>query len=580
MRKLTVPPLIMDRLARWMPGLPELLSYNRKPLKRDLIAGLSVAAVCLPVSIAYAQLAGFSPVVGLYSTILPMIVYAFFGSSRQLIVGPDAATCAMIVATLTPLATASDNPDYYHALAVSLTLFTGLFCILAGRFRLGFLADLLSRSILVGLLNGVAVIIIVGQLGKVFGIAVEGKNVVRQLISFADKIQEPHWPTLLLSLGLALLYLVLIRFWRKGPSALIVAVVAVAVSFALDLAGMGVAVIGNIPSALPSLHWPALPPESWGTLLPAAAALAFISFSSATLTGRSFAAKNGYDIDSNKELYALGASNIASALSQGFAISGADSRTAVNDAAGGKTRMVQIFAALAILLVLLVLTSPLAHLPTAALGIILIFSAIKLTDFRIYAELYRVSASEFRIALVTLLAVVLIGVMPGILLAVLLALVRFLTRTARPVDYRLGLIESQGDFYEIEHYPEAKEIPGLLFYRFEASLIFFNANYFKQRVTELVETSETPVRWVVVDGRSINNIDLTGALALYDLGKTLAARGVVLALTGRAEKIMKWMRMQRGDNTSLPVRLFQNRRLALEAYREMIATEEKRLEGN
>ncbi|MCL2297815.1 MAG: SulP family inorganic anion transporter [Proteobacteria bacterium] len=577
MRKLSVPPLIMDRLARWMPGLPELLSYNRKPLKRDLIAGLSVAAVCLPVSIAYAQLAGFSPVVGLYSTILPMIVYAFFGSSRQLIVGPDAATCAMIMATLTPLMVAGDNPEYYHALAVSLTLFTGVFCILAGRFRLGFLADLLSRSILVGLLNGVAIIIIVGQLGKVFGIGVEGKNVVRQLISFFEQAQGPHWPTLLLSFGLALLYLVLMRFWRKGPSALIVAVVAVAVSFALDLAGMGVAVIGDIPSALPSLRWPALPPESWGTLLPAAAALAFISFSSATLTARSFAAKNGYDIDSNKELYALGASNIASALSQGFAISGADSRTAVNDAAGGKTRMVQIFAALAILLVLLVLTSPLAHLPKAALGIILIFSAIKLTDFRIYTKLREASVSEFRIALATLLAVVLIGVMQGILLAVLLALLRFLMRTARPVDFRLGLIESQGDFYELEHYPDAKEIPGLLFYRFEASLIFFNANYFKQRVTDLIETSETPVRWVVIDGRSINNIDLTGALMLYDLSKTLAARGVVLALTGRSEKIMKWMRMQRGDNTSLPVRLFQNRRLALEAYRDMIAAEEKKL---
>ncbi|MDR0247970.1 MAG: STAS domain-containing protein, partial [Burkholderiales bacterium] len=185
--------------------------------------------------------------------------------------------------------------------------------------------------------------------------------------------------------------------------------------------------------------------------------------------------------------------------------------------------------------------------------------------------------SEFRIALVTLLAVVFIGVMPGILLAVLLALTRFLTRTARPVDYRLGLIESQGDFYELEHYPEAKEVPGLLFYRFEASLIFFNANYFKQRVTELIETSETPVRWVVVDGRSMNNIDLTGALMLYDLSKTLAARGIVLALTGRTEQTMKWMRMQRGDNKSLPVRLFQNRRLALEAYRDVIAAEEKRL---
>jgi len=289
------------------------------------------------------------------------------------------------------------------------------------------------------------------------------------------------------------------------------------------------------------------------------------------MTARSFAAKNGYDIDGNREFIALGAANIASALSQGFAISGADSRTAVNDAAGGKTRMVQIFAALAILLALLMLTSPLAYLPTAALGVVLIFSAAGLANFKIFAELRNVSVSEFRIALVTLLAVVFIGVMPGILLAVLMALIRFLMRTARPVDYRLGLIESQGDFYEMEHYPEAKDVPGLLFYRFEASLIFFNAGYFKQRVTEMVETSETPVRWVVIDGRSMNNIDLTGALMLYDLNKQLAKRGIVMALTGRTEQIRKWIRMQPDDGKSQPVRLFENRRRALEAYRDATA---------
>ena len=572
MQKLFTSQPILEQLSSMMPGLPEILSYNREPLKRDLIAGLSVAAVSLPVSIAYAQLAGFSPVVGLYSTILPMIVYAFFGSSRQLIVGPDAATCAMITATLAPLAAGAH--DYYHALAVSLTLFTGFFCILAGRFHLGFLADLLSRSILIGLMNGVAIIIIVGQLGKVFGINVAGNNVVRQLILFFGQVKAPHWPTLLLSLGLFSIYVALRRFWRKGPLALIVAAAAIIVSFAFDLASRGVAVIGDIPSALPNLHWPAMPPESWGTLLPAAAALSFISFSSATMTGRSFAARNGYDIDSNRELIALGVADIASALSQGFAVSGADSRTAVNDAAGGKTRMVQIFAALAILLALLAFTSPLAYLPTAALGVILVVSAGGLIDFKTFFKLNKVSVSEFRIALATLLAVTFIGVMQGILLAVLLALIRFLMRTARPVGYRLGLIESQGDFYELEIYPEAKEVPGLLFFRFEASLIFFNAGYFKQRVTELIETSKTPVRWLVIDGRPMNNIDLTGALMLYDLSRSLAKRGIVVALTGRTGQITKWMKMQQGGGESLPVRLFKNRRLALATYRITMAEEE------
>jgi high affinity sulfate transporter 1 len=557
----------INQLAHWMPGLPDLLKYNRKSLKRDLIAGFSVSAVSLPISIAYAQLAGFSPVVGLYSTILPMIIYALSGSSRQLIVGPDAATCAMITATLTPLAMDGD-PAHYHALAVSLTLFTGFFCIMAGRFRLGFLADLLSRSVLMGLLNGVAITIMVGQLGKVFGVSVVGNNVVSQLISFFEQARRPQISTLLLSIGLISVYVVLMSVWRKGPLALIVSALAIAISFFFDLAGKGVAVVGGIPSALPGLQLPALPPESWGTLLPAAAALAFISFSSATLTGRSFAAINGDDIDSNREFIAIGLADIASALSQGFAVSGADSRTAVNDAAGGKTRMVQIFAALAILIALLALTSPLAYLPTAALGVILIVSAFGLIDFRTFTKLRKVSGSEFRIALATLLAVVLVGVMQGILLAVLLALIRFLMRTARPVDYRLGLIESHSDFYEIEHYPGAKEVPGLLFYRFEASLIFFNAGYFKQRVTELIKSSVAPVRWVAIDGRSMNNIDLTGALMLYDLSKALATHGITLALTGRTEQITKWMRMQKGEGESLPVLLFQNRKLALEAFRK------------
>lgn len=554
-----------------MPGLPELLSYNRAPLKRDVIAGLSVAAVALPTSIAYAQLAGFSPVVGLYSTILPMIVYVFFGSSRQLIVGPDAATCAMITAALTPLVAATANPEHYHALAVSLTLFTGFFCLLAGRFRLGFLADFLSRPILMGLLNGVAITIIIGQLAKVFGVSANGNNTLAQLIAFFGKAIHPHWPTLLLSIGLCVLYFVLRRFWKKAPWALILAIAATLVSMIFGLSNYGVAVVGEIPSTLPTLHWPAFPLESWGTILPAAAALSLISFSSATLTGRSFAAKNGYEIDSNRELIALGAANIASALSQGFAISGADSRTAVNDAAGGKTRMVQIFAALAILLALLLLTRPLAYMPIASLGIILIFSAIGLTDFSMLRKLYSVSQSEFRIALITLLSVVLIGIMPGIMLAVSFAILRFLSRTARPTDHRLGLIDEQGDFYEVDHYPEAKEVPGLLFYRFEASLIFFNANYFRQRVMSLIDHSSTPVRWLVIDGRSLNNIDLTGAMMLYDLSKTLAARGIVVALTGRSEQITKWMRMHKIDDETMRVRLFPNRVLALDAFRKETA---------
>lgn len=557
-----------------MPGLPELLSYNRAPLKRDVIAGLSVAAVALPTSIAYAQLAGFSPVIGLYSTILPMIVYAFFGSSRQLIVGPDAATCAMITASLTPLVIAHNDPEHYHALAVSLTLFTGFFCLLAARFRLGFLADFLSRSILMGLLNGVAITIIIGQLAKVFGVSSSGRSSILQLMSFFEQALHPHWPTLLLSVFLCVLYFVLRRFWKKAPWALILAAAATLISMVFNLADHGVAIVGAIPSAIPKLHWPAFPMDTWGTIIPAAAALALISFSSATLTGRSFAAKNGYEIDSNRELAALGVANIASAFSQGFAISGADSRTAVNDAAGGKTRMVQIFAAFAILLALLLLTKPLAYMPIASLGVILIFSAFGMMDLPMLRRLYSVSRSEFFVGLTTLLSVVLIGVMSGILLAVSIAILLFLTRTARPVDHRLGLIDGQNDFFEVDHYSEAKEVPGLLFYRFEASLIFFNANYFRQRLLHLIRQSTTPVRWVVIDGRSLNNIDLTGAMMLDDLSRQLAGRGIVFGFSSRSEQMTKWVELDRHEDAGEKIRIFDNRRQALEAFYQETAVKE------
>ncbi|MFT4172784.1 MAG: SulP family inorganic anion transporter [Rhodocyclaceae bacterium] len=557
--------VFLRKLTRWVPGLPDLLQYSRADVRADLIAGISVATVALPVSIAYAQLAGFSPVVGLYSAILPMIVYALFGSSRQLIVGPDAATCAMISAALMPLA--AHDPAHYHALAISLTLITGLLCILAGRLRLGFLADLLSSPILIGLLNGVAVTIIVGQLGKMGGFALTGKDVIGQLISFGRHLGNLHLPTLALSAGLCVAFVALRRIWPKGPVALIVAVIAIGANVALGLAAQGVATVGEIPSALPRLHWPALPHEDWGSILPSAALLAFVSFSSGMLTARSFAARNGYTVDGNRELVALGIVDIAAALSQGFAVTGADSRTAVNDAAGGRTRVAQIFAALAILLALLLLTGPLAWLPTAALGVILVFSSAGLMNLGAYRRLWAFSRAEFSIALATFVGVVLIGVMPGIVFAITLAVLSFLHRVARPADYVLG-VAGDGELHALRFHPDAHEQPGLLAYRFEAPLIFFNAPYFRQRIEQLVDAASTQVRWVLIDGYPISHVDLTGAQMVSELNKELAARGITLAFCGRRNEILAWLAARNVSQQDVRVQLFPSRRAALQAFHE------------
>ena len=445
----------------------------------DVLAGLSVATVALPVSIAYAQMMGLSPMVGVYSCVLPMLVYAFLGTSKQMIIGPDAAICALMIAALAPWADGQTSPENYHAIVVLLTFLSGVVCLIAWRFKLGFLANLLSRPILIGLLNGVAIIIIVGQLGKIAGIAVEGQDVVGQLSSFYASIGKPHWLTVGLTVLLFVMYGVLSRLLRKAPVALVIAVFAVILSMLFDLEHYGISVVGEITSGFPTFHWPDVEREEWGGLLGSAIAIAFMSFSGMALTGRSFAAKHGDELDDDRELFATGAANIASAISQGFAISGANSRTAVSDAAGGKTQKVQVVAALIILLAAITLKRPIAYLPSAALGVILIVSAVKLADFDALLRLRKYSLSETIISLTTTLAVVVIGVMPGIFLAVLLAIVNFLTRMARPVEYHWGVMP--GDPYylvELEHHPEGQEIDGLLFYRFGAPLIFFNSGHF------------------------------------------------------------------------------------------------------
>ncbi|KAF0813634.1 putative sulfate transporter [Andreprevotia sp. IGB-42] len=556
--------MLPDALTRWLPGLAELARYPRQHWRTDLMAGISVGAVALPVSIAYAQLAGFNPIAGIYSSILPMLVYALVGSSRQLIVGPDAATCAMIAATLMPLAGAGSAA--YQALAVTLTLLTAGFCLLASRFRLGFLADFLSRPILTGLLNGVAINIVISQLGKVSGLTLGGSDVIGRLGSLFAQLGQMHWPTVTLSAATLLIYMPLKIRWPRGPAALIALTLVTIASSVLRLAAHGVAVIGTLPSGLPVWITPTLPHELLGTLVPAAAALALVSFSSGMLTSRSFAAKNRYEVDSNREFLALGIADIASALSQGFAVSGSSSRTVVADAAGGQTRMVAVVAALALLLSLLFLTDALAALPIAALGVILIAASLSLIDMDGLLGLRRYSRAEFKIALATLIGVVLFGVMPGILMAVGLALLRFLAQMARPSEQLFGVIDGQGGLYELAHYPDAHAVPGLLIYRFESPLTFFNADYFRRRLEALV--AEQAPRWVVIDAVSIAEIDLTGALAVQTLQRSLSGQGITLVLAGRTAQLHEWMASSLITPESTGVRFYPSRQAAVQAYRE------------
>ncbi|QZA82463.1 SulP family inorganic anion transporter [Deefgea piscis] len=536
------PHFVSRWLAQTMPGITLLRHYPRAWWAYDWRAGISVAAVAIPVGVAYAQLAGMSPVAGLYASILPLLAYALFGSSRQLIVGPDAATCAMIFSTLAPIA--AGDAALYVSLSVSLALLTGLFCLIASRLRLGFLADFLSPPILAGFLNGVAISIVVGQLGKVLGFNFSDNGLIERLIELPFKILEAHPITAAIGLGTLLIQQLARRLLPSLPSALVAMVMAGLIVFVFRLDQHGVSVIGALPAGLPTVHWPVLPYSQLGELLGAAAGLALISFSSAMLTARSFAAKNRYDIDADREFTALGMANIAAGFSQGFAISGADSRTAVNDAMGGKSQMVSIVAALTIAIAMLLLTPALYFVPIAALGAVLITASLGLMNFASIQHFRLLGRGEWLIAIVTLIGVACVGVMQGMLFAVLLSTLRLLIHLARPHEARLGVYPTGQSFHDLKHHPDAQEIAGLLVYRFESPLNFFNANFFRQRVLSLVDGSASPVKWVVIDVTTISQIDAAGEQAMWQLQQALAEREIRLALAGRKRQIERRAQMQ------------------------------------
>jgi high affinity sulfate transporter 1 len=558
----------LDRLGRVAPGLPALLHYRRTDFPQDLAAGLSVAAVALPVGVAYAELAGFGPEVGLYATILPLVAYALFGTSRQLIVGPDAATCALVAAAVAPLAGA--NADLYASLSVSLAFIAGAICVAASFLKLGALADFLSRPILVGFMNGVALSILLGQMGKLLGFSVEAGGIVPRVVEVLSKLGTTHWPTLAVGLASFAVLALAPRVIPRLPAALVTMALAALAVAALGLDSAGVRVIGEVPSGLPALHWPAFPPDLLPGLLSNAAGIALIAFTSMVLTSRSFAIKNGYDIDVDREFAALGAANVASALSQGFAVSGADSRTAVNDAAGGRTQVAGLVAAAAIAAVLLFLTGPLRYVPTAALGAVLVMAALSLVDLAAVRTLLRIDRRELALSLLVTLGVVAFGAVNAILFAVVLALLRFVRLVSRPVVELLGEVPGFPGFHALSRHPQATTVAGLVLLRFNAPIVFFNASQFKRAALAAVQ--RPGVRWLVLDMLPVTMIDATGIFTLGELVAELRATGVTLVAAGRNTQWHDWEHA-RGLSLSDDLLRFPTLRQAVKAYQAMIAAE-------
>ncbi|MEI2691490.1 MAG: SulP family inorganic anion transporter [Anaerolineae bacterium] len=513
-------------IARFIPGLALIKGFSPTLLRTELVVAVTVFAVLVPSAMAYGDLAGVTPVAGLYVALGAMVMYALFGTSKQVIMGPEATAAIMTATAVAPLA--GGDAARYAALAALLALLVGAIALLARVARLGFITDLLSKPVLVGYILGATLIVIGSQLGKMFGIKLQSDQFFRQVLELISRLDEAHLLTVVIGVVCMATLLIIRRVNRALPGPLIVVVGAIVASAVFDFAVKGVAVVGAVPAGLPRIAIPAVTVQDIFALLPAALALTILIYADEILTSRVFAAKHAQKIDANQEFVAIGAANIASGLLTGFPSALSASRTTVCDQMGGKSQWVGLIAAALTIIFLLFFTPLLAPLPTAALGAIIIVASLGLIDIAAFRFLRQVRPAEFWLAVVTALGVLTVGVLQGILVAVALSLITILYRIARPHDALLDDVDAAGGavYRGVADKATALTEPGLIVYRFDAPLIFANAAYFSERLAELVANAGPGLRCLVLDAEAISDFDSTAAEALENLDADLERLGV------------------------------------------------------
>jgi sulfate permease, SulP family len=516
-------------ISSFLPGLKRLLSYKRVWLRGDVLAGVTVAAYLIPQCMAYGELAGVEPVAGLWAILPPMLIYSLFGSSPQLSVGPESTTAVMTAAAIAPLI--ADNGSNYASLASLLSLIVGLACIVGYVARLGFLADLLSKPILIGYMAGVALIMIGGQLGKIGGIDLEANTVLGEVIEFFRRLPQIHLPTLVLAILVLIFLFVVQRRFPTSPTPLLAVLLATMAVVLFNLDEKGVAVIGEIPAGLPSFALPKISIQEMQQLVASAIGIAIVGYSDNVLTGRAFASRNRYKIDANQELLALGASNLANGFMQGFPVSSSGSRTVIGDSLGSKTQVFSLVALIVVVCVLLFLRPILAQFPNAALGAIVIYAATKLIEISEFRRLWTFRKSELALAAIATIGVVMTDILIGVAVAVGLSVIELFARLARPHDAVLGEVPELPGLHDIEDWEGAKTIPGLVLYRYDAPLCFANAENFKRRALNAIEAEINPVKWFVLDTSAIVELDITAVDMLEELRQELASLGITFAMT-------------------------------------------------
>ena len=517
----------MNRLMKWLPGVQMLREYQAAWFPRDLVAGLVLTTMLVPVGIAYAEASGVPGIYGLYATIVPLLAYALFGPSKILVLGPDSSLAAVILAVVLPLS--AGDPARAVAVASLMAIVSGLFCIGIGLLRLGFVTELLSKPIRYGYMNGIALAVLISQTPKLLGFKIESKGPLRDFFTIVYSVGDGKVHMASFVVGICTLAaIMLLKPYKKIPGILIAVVGATIAVGLLDLGSQGVKVLGEMPQGLPSFALPWIGFQDLGTVVIGGCAVAMVAFADTSVLSRTYAARTKQKVDPNQEMVGLGAANLAAGLFQGFPISSSSSRTPVAEASGSQTQVTGVVGALAVALLLLVAPNLLKNLPNSALAAVVIAAAIGLFEIADLKRIYRIQRWEFWLSIVCFVGVCAFGVIQGIGLAIVLAVLEFLWDGWRPHHAILGRVPDLRGFHDISRYPEARQVPGLVIFRWDAPLFFANAELFHERVMEAIAASPTPVKRFVISAEPVTSVDVTSADMLVELEETLRKAGIEL----------------------------------------------------
>lgn len=534
---------IVDRTSPGRFGLNLIPHYTVAFLLKDAVAGLVLTAILLPAGMGYAQATGLPAIHGLYATIVALVVYAIFGPSRLLVIGPDSSLAALIVATILPLAGGSGERAI--ALAGALSVMTGVICVIAGLARFGFVTELISKPIRYGYINGIAFTVIAGQLPAFFGFSVSVAEFPQEIIAFINGLLQGQVNLAAAMIGTTCMIVIFsCKRWAPVIPGVLLAVVGatLAVTFIRPLENVHLSVVSTLPQGLPAFRLPIVSLKDLRDMLSGSIAIALVAFADTSVLSRIYAQRGGYTVDSNKEFMSLGFVNLATGLFQGFSVSASASRTPVAEQAGAKTQVTGLVGALLVTLLLYFAPTLLKSMPHAALSAVVICACLGQIQISQVVRLYRLRRSEFIFSIACFFGVILLGVIQGIFIAVGLALIAFIWRAWRPHNAVLGRVDGLKGYHDILRHPEARRIPGLILFRWDAPLFFANAAVFEERVQQAIALAPTPTKWVVVAAEPVTDVDITAADMLADLDKKLHEAGMDLCfaeMKGPVKDILK-----------------------------------------